>query len=161
MWWWIGGLTFGGWLCCGLGLSSALAQDVVIKPCSIERSVVGQLIPNSPLATQLRSDGADSFFEVKCLGKAKGILRLSIDSNRTKVYNGQVQMRLVNTTSIFGDTNSDFTSNPLTIPFVSSDEQGIGRVTYQLQITAPDRYYLQAARDYSVGIYAELLPVVP
>jgi hypothetical protein len=160
MWWFVRGVAVGGWLCSWQLLLPVLAQDMV-QPCSIQRSVVGQLVPNSPLATQLRSDGADSFFEVKCLGKAKGTLRLSIDGTKTKVYNGLVQMRLVSTTSIFGETNSDFTSNPLTIPYSSSGEQGNGRVTYQLQITAPDRYYLQAARDYSVGIYAELLPLVP
>jgi hypothetical protein len=149
-------LVVGGWLCCFQWLSPALADNN--SPCSIQRSQIGQLFPNNLLATRLASEGAESFFEVKCSGKSSGMLRLSINSSRTRSHSGYVQIRLVSTSGIFNSSSSSFTSDMLNVPYGLLDGSGVGKVIYQIQISAPDRQLLQAARDYSVAINAELLP---
>jgi hypothetical protein len=149
----------GVWLCGLQGLLPALASERAVNPCSIHRNEAGQLFPNSSLATRFASEGAESFFEIKCSKKSSGRLRLSIDGSRTKTYNGLVQIRLVNTNGIFSTATSEFTSGDLVVPYsLVLNEGGAGRVMYQVQITANDRQLLQAARDYAVAVHAELLP---
>jgi hypothetical protein len=156
MWRLVRGITVGSWLCCFQWLSPALANDV--NPCSIQQSQVGQLFPNNSLATRLSSGGTESFFEVTCSAKSRGTLRLTIDGANTKAHAGIVQFRLVSTSGIFGSTTSEFTSDVLNVPYSLSDGGGVGKVMYQVQISAQDRQMLQAARDYSVAVRAELLP---
>jgi hypothetical protein len=153
------GLVVGIWLGGLQGLLPALADDRVVNPCSIHRSEAGQLFPNSSLATRFASEGAESFFEVKCSKRGGGKLRLSIDGSRTRSYNGLVQIRLVSANGIFSPATSEFTAGELVVPYsLAVNEGGAGRVMYQVQVTAQDRRLLQAARDYSVAINAELLP---
>jgi hypothetical protein len=149
-------LAVGGWLYCFQWLSPALADNN--SPCSILRSQTGQLFPNNSLATRLASEGTESFFEVKCSGRSSGILRLSIDGSRTRAHNDLVKIRLVTANGIFSSGSSEFTSDALRIPYSLLDGNGIGKVMYQVQVSAPDRRLLQAARDYSVAVSAELLP---
>jgi hypothetical protein len=149
-------LAVGGWLYCFQWLSPALADNN--SPCSILRSQTGQLFPNNSLATRLASEGTESFFEVKCSGRSSGMLRLSIDGSRTRAYSGFAQIRLVTANGIFGSSASEFTPGVLNVPYSLLDGNGEGKVMYQVQITAPDRQLLQAARDYSVAVNAEILP---
>jgi hypothetical protein len=153
------GLAVGVWLCGLQGLLPALAVDSAVSPCSIRRNEAGQLFPNSSLATRFASGGTESFFEVRCSKKSSGKLRLSIDGARTKTYNGLVQIRLVSANGIFSPATSEFTSGELVVPYsLVLNEGGAGRVMYQVQITANGRQLLQAARDYTVTVHAELLP---
>jgi hypothetical protein len=153
------GLAVGVWLCGLQGLLPALASDRAVNPCSIHRNEAGQLFPNSLLATRFASQGAESFFEIKCSKKSSGKLRLSIDGSRTKTYNGLVQIRLVSANGIFSAATSEFTSGDLLVPYSSvMNEERKGKVMYQVQITANDQQLLQAARDYAVAVNAELLP---
>lgn len=149
-------LAIGSWLCCFHWLSSALADNS--NPCSIQRNQTGQLFPNNSLATRLASEGAESFFEVKCSGKSAGMLRLSIDRSRTEAHSGYVQIRLLSANGIFNSASSGFTSDVLNVPYGIADGGGVGKVIYQVQISAQDRQLLRAARDYSVTVNAELLP---
>jgi hypothetical protein len=156
MWRLISGFAVGGWLCCFQWLLPALADDA--NPCSIQQSLAGQLFPNNSLATRLSSTGNESFFKVTCSAKSSGTLRLTIDGTNTKAYAGLVQFRLVSANGIFGSATSEFTSDVLNVPYSLSDVSRVGEVMYQVQISAPDRQMLQAARDYSVAVRAELLP---
>ena len=150
-------LTVGGWLYCFLGLSSASAENVG-NPCSVHSSPAVQLFSGSPLAMRLASEGSESFFEVRCSGKSSGMLKLSIDGSRTKTYSNSAKIRLVTANGIFGSGSSEFTSSALQVPYSASDDSGVGKVTYQVQISVPDRRLLRAANDYSVTVNAELLP---
>ncbi len=149
-------LAVSGWLCFFQWLSPALANNT--SSCSIQRSQIGQLFPNNLLATKLASDGTESFFEVKCSGRSSGMLRLSIDGSRTIAHGDLVQIRLVTANGIFSPGSSEPTNNALLIPYNLLDGDGTGKAIYQVQIAAPDRRLLQAARDYSVTVNAELLP---
>lgn len=149
---WLVGSLVGGW-CCLQWLSPALADDS--NTCSVQRNQAGQLFANYSLANRLASEGAESYIEVKCSGRSSGTLKLSIDRSRTRAYNDVAKIRLVAANGIFIAVSSEFTSDSLQIPYSLPDGNGIGKLTYQVQISAPDRRLLQAARDYSVAVKAE------
>ncbi len=134
----------------GLFPLGTLAQSD--PPCSIDRVVSGTLYPNSSLATQLQSYAGESFFEVRCKVGKVGRLRLLIEA--TNAHGATAQFRVTSTNGIFTAANSsDYVTNAM-IGFRSSAEQLIGRVSYQVQVTASNGRLLQAARDYSVRVQA-------
>jgi hypothetical protein len=141
-------------LCCLQEPLPALADS----PCSVQSNQASQLSPNNLLATRLVSGGTQSFIEVKCSGKSSGSLKLTIDGFNSEVYGGSAQIRLVSANGIFAASPSEFTAGALDVPYSLLSGSGVGKIMYQVQVSAPNRRLLQAARDYSVAVSAELLP---
>jgi hypothetical protein len=152
------GLGIASWLCYGVhSLSPVMAQtpscDVTSSPSAL---IPGSFTSFGAMPKVLQS-ASNAYFQVSCPGTTSrsGSLVLSILSSNA--YNGTPKFRVSSADGLFTNSSSgDIDSFTVSIPPTSGNNP-MGKVYYQVLVTAPDGRVLRAATNYGVTIKAELI----